>query len=240
MSLTYATLVSTIANLMATSETDSNFLQIFPSAIDYAEDRIYREGDFLAMRVTDTSNVTANARNYTLPTTFGKFQSVDQINIFTPVSTTTTRNPVLPASLDLINMLWQSDTAAASTTIPTYFAVNSQSSTGNTVVTFGSPPGAAFTAEVVGDVQPAAISVSNTTTYLSTFLPDVLVAAIMIFMTGFQKNFGSQADDPKMSQSWEQQYTTLMNSANLVEMRKKFQSQGWTSKQPAPIAATPR
>lgn len=240
MSLTYTTYQATIANLMATQVTAAGFVQIFPSAIDYAEDRIYREGDFLNMQVTDTGTLTANNRNFTLPTNFGKFLVVDQINVFTPVSSTTTRNPVTPSSFEIINAFWPSDTSPSATTVPTLFAMNQQSQTGDTVVVFGPSPGAAFNVEVQGSVQPTAISVSNPTTFLSTFLPDVLIAATMIFMSGYQKNFGAQSDNPQMSVSWESQYRSLMDSANLIEARKTFQSSGWTSKQPAPLAAGAR
>lgn len=240
MSLTYTTYQATIANLMATQVTAAGFVQIFPSAADYANNRIYREGDFLDMQVVDTGTVTANNRDFTLPSTFGKFLVVDQVNIFTPQGTTTTRNPVTPASLDLVNALWQSNTAASASTIPQWFAMNDQQAGGDIVITFGPPPGANFTAEVIGSIMPAVISVSNPTTFLSTFMPEILIAATMVFMSGFQKNFGAQADDPKMAMSWETQYKTLMESANLVEARKTFQSQGWTSKQPAPLAANPR
>jgi hypothetical protein len=240
MSLTYTTYVATIANLMATSTSNTQFVQIFPAAADYANNRIYREGDFLDMQVTDTGTLTANNRNFTLPATFGKWLVVEQINVFTPASSTTTRNPVIPASLDLINALWQSDTAASADTVPQWFAMNQQETDGDIIITFGPPPGAAFTAEVIGSVLPNVISASNTTTFLSTFMPDILIAATMIFMSGYQKNFSAQADDPKMAMSWETQYKSLMAGADLVEARKLFQSQGWTAKQPAPQAAAPR
>ena len=240
MALNYTTYVATIAELTANAASNPNFQQILPSAIDYAEGRIYREGDFLNMELTDTGTVTANQRNFVLPSTFGKFLVVDQINIFTPVGTATTRNPVIPASLETINAFWPSNAAPSATTVPTLFAVNHQSQTGDTTVTFGPSPGAGFTAEVIGSVQPTALSESNPTTFLSTFLPDLLIAASMVFMTGWMKNFGAQSDDPKQAISWESQYRTLMESAQLVEARKTFQSQGWTSKQPAPLAASAR
>lgn len=235
MALTYAQFNTTVANLLSIDESFAPYVQILPMAISYAEDRIYREMDLLATRVTDTGNVTANNRNFTLPSNFGKFVVIEQINIFTPVSTTTTRNQVTPVSLDVVNNFWPSDTAPAATSVPVWFAVTRQESDGDTVVTFGPAPGAAFTAEVIGTIQPTALSVSNTTTYLSTFLPDLLIAATMVFMAGFQKNFGSQADDPKMAMSWETQYQTLFKSAFLVEGRKKFSADTWTSKQPEPV-----
>ncbi len=236
MSLTYSTYVTTIANMLVTVETETDFVQILPSGIDYAEQRMYRELDLLATVVRDTSaTVTANSRNFTLPQTNGRFVDVNGINIFSPVSTTTTRNQVVPVSRDFLDLTWPSDTAASATTVPQYFAMI----TDQTVI-FGPPPGAAFTAEVIGTIRPSPLSVTNTTTFLTLYLPDLFIAASMVFFKGWQANFGAQSDDPRTAQSWESQYQTLFASANVEEMRRKFSSVGWTSEQPAPLAATPR
>lgn len=234
--MNYTDYVATIANLMATDATNTNFLQIFPSAQFYAEDRIYRELDPLAAQVVDTGAVSANVRNFTLPSNLGKFVVIRGINIFTPVSTTTTRNPVTPASLDYINVAWPSETSPSVTTVPTNFAVLQQESDGDTVITFGPSPGAAFNVEVIGMIQPAALSDANPTNYLSIKLPDLLVAATMIYMSAYQKNFGAQSDDPRQAQSWEDQYTKLFASAAMVEGRKKFSAVSWTSESPQPVS----
>lgn len=225
MSYTYTTYVAALADLMATATTDADFTTILPSIIDYAEQRLYRELDLLSTRVADTGTLTANTRNFTLPSNIGRFVITEGINIYTPVGTTTTRNPVIPVSLDWINWSWQTNTAASATTIPQFFAMLTDQ-----VVVFGPPPGAAFTAEVVGTVRPAALSSSTTTTYLTLYLPDLFMAASMIFASGFQKNFGAQSDDPKMSASWSSQYDQLLVSANAENERQRYGAASWTSK----------
>ncbi len=50
MPITYTSYKTTIANLMVIPETDANFLQILPSIIDYAEERIYRDLDLLSVK----------------------------------------------------------------------------------------------------------------------------------------------------------------------------------------------
>lgn len=236
MALTYSTYVTTIANMLVMDAADADFLQILPSGIDYAEQRMYRELDLLATVVRDSSsNVSANSRNFTLPQAQGRFVDVNGINIYTPVGTTTTRNQLTPVSRDVLDMIWPSDTAAAVTTVPQMFAMISDQT-----VIFGPPPGAAFTAEVIGTIRPTPLSSGNPTTYLVLYLPDIFVAATMVFMAGWQKNFGAQADDVRSAQSWETQYKELFASANIEEMRRKFASQGWTSEQPAPLAAIAR
>jgi len=66
------------------------------------------------------------------------------------------------------------------------------------------------------------------------------MAASMVFGSGFMRDFGSQTDDPQQSGSWETQYQALLRSADVEELRKKYQSQGWTSAKPSQIATPPR
>ena len=62
----------------------------------------------------------------------------------------------------------------------------------------------------------------------------------MVFVSGYMRDFGSQADNQQMSVSWEQQYQTLFKSASVEQARAKFESEAWTSQQPSPIATPPR
>ena len=71
-------------------------------------------------------------------------------------------------------------------------------------------------------------------------MPDLFIAASMVFANGYMKNFSAMADDPQAPVTWEKHYQTLKQSAMEEEFRKKFGSQGWTSKQPNPIATPPR
>lgn len=218
------------------SSADLNFQAILPSCIDYAEQRIYRELDLLTTVVRDSSaTVTANSRNFTLPSSLGRFVTTQGINIYTPVGSTTTRNFLIPTTRDFIDVAWPSDTAASATTVPAYYAMI----TDQTVI-FGPPPGDAFTAEVIGTIRPAALASDNATTFLSQYLPDLFFAASMVFMSGFMRNFGAQSDDPKMAVSWEAQYQLLKASALTENLRAKYQSSAWTSQAPSSIAQPPR
>ena len=77
-------------------------------------------------------------------------------------------------------------------------------------------------------------------TYISLYLPDLLVAAMMIFMSGFMRAFGAQSDDPAQATSWESEYTKLFASANVFEQRKRYASGAWGSLSPTPIATPTR
>lgn len=216
--------------------TDADFVGILPSIIDYAEQRIYRELDLLSTVVRDqSSTLTTNSRNFTLPSGQGRFVTTQGVNVFTPVGTTTTRNQLTPQTRDYIDAAWPSETAASASTVPSSFAMI----TDQTIIV-GSPPGAGFTVEIIGTIRPAPLSVSNPNTFLTDYLPDLFMAASIVFGSGYQKNFGAQADDPKMAVSWETQYQSLKASAMVEELRKKWQSVAWSSQSPSPVATPTR
>jgi hypothetical protein len=221
MSLTYASYVTAIQTLMPTTSADMDFATILPDAIDYGEQRLYRELDLLSTVNRDTSGaVTANSRTFTLPQSIGLFVVVDGINVITPVGASVSngaRNPLIPTSRSHIDFVWPSETAASAATVPSLWApVTDQT------ILIGPAPGAAFSVEVIGTIRPAPISASHTTTFLSLNIPDLFIAATMIFISGYMKNYGAQADDPKQAVSWESQYDKLFASANAEELRRKF------------------
>lgn len=233
MSLTYATYGNTLVAMMAGSAADADYQTVLPSIIDYSEQRIYRELDLISTVTRDTSaSLTANSRNFTLPTANGRFVVVSGLNL---LSAGVRVAQLDPASLDYLDASWPSETAASASTVPQYFAML----TDQTVVV-GPPPGSIFNVEVIGTIRPAPLSNSNQTTFLTLYLPDLFLAASMIFAAGYQKNFGASADDPKMAQSWEAQYQNLKASADAEEARKKFAGASWTSKRLEPTAQPQR
>lgn len=236
MSLNYTTYVTAISTLTEIPSSNTDFTTIFPDCIDYAEQRIYRELDLLNTVVRDSSaTLTPNSRNFSLPTSIGIFLVVNGINIITPAGTVPasgTRNPLTPTSRDFLDLAWPSVTGA---TLPTKYAMITQGE-----IVLGPWPDAAYVVEVIGTQRPLPISSTNPTTQLSLYFPDILVAASMIFMSGYMRNFGSQADDPKMAQSWENQYQTLMGSATAEEFRKRIMGSSWTPLTQGPAAAPAR
>lgn len=219
--------------MMAGSAADADYQTVLPSIIDYSEQRIYRELDLISTVTRDTSaSLTANSRNFTLPTANGRFVVVSGLNL---LSAGVRVAQLDPASLDYLDASWPSETAASASTVPQYFAML----TDQTVVV-GPPPGSIFNVEVIGTIRPAPLSNSNQTTFLTLYLPDLFLAASMIFAAGYQKNFGASADDPRQAQSWEAQYQLLKASADAEEARKKFAGASWTSKRLEPTAQPQR
>jgi hypothetical protein len=237
MSLTYSSFVTSIANLMAIPSSDGNLATVLPNIIDDAEQRLYRELDLINTVVRDSSTSFSTAtRTFNLPSSLGTFVVVEDFNVITPAGQTNpelgTRNPLVPASKEMLDFLFPSSTASA---VPSYFAMVSQST-----VVVGPFPDQAYQVEVVGTIRPPALSSSVATTLLSVYFPDVFIAASMVFAAGYMKNFGVMADDPKMGVSWESHLGALMASAQVEENRKKFAGPGWSPKQPAPLATPPR
>lgn len=237
MSLNYTTLVSQLANMMPISSADANFLTMVPGAIDYAEQRIYRELDLLQTQVTDATTLTSSGnRNFTLPTGLGTFITADSISVITPAGTLSSigfRQPLQPVSPEYIDIVYPS--ASQSTGQPKVYGMRS-----NTLVILGPSPDKAYYVEVIGIQRPSALSSGNSSTPLTQYVPDLFFAAAMIFAAGYMRDFGQQSDNPQMSQSWEQQYQRLFQSAQVEQARAKFHSEGWTSEQPSPVATPPR
>jgi hypothetical protein len=89
-------------------------------------------------------------------------------------------------------------------------------------------------AEVVGIQRPAPLSAMNSSTILTQYIPDVFIAASMIFGGGYMRDYGSMYV-PESASFWDGQYKELIQSAQVEQFRAKYQSQGWTSNQPSPL-----
>ena len=237
MSLDYPTYVSQISNLMVIGSTDANFQTMLPGMITYAEQRIYRELDLLYTQTTDaTTQVSSGNRNFSLPTSVGTFITVDNLNIITPAGTQSSagsRVPLMPVDRSFIDLVYPSGQTVTNT--PEYYAMAS-----NTQVIFGPSPDGAYYAEVVGIQRPTMLSSNNSSTILTQYVPDLFVAASMVFGMGYMRDFGGQTDNPQAGQSWENQYQMLFKSAAVEQARAKFESEGWTSEQPSPVATPSR
>lgn len=214
---TYATFVTALeveTNIPLTGvDANAGFVAILPTIIDQAEQQIYRELDLLATIVRDTSGMTtANTRNFTLPSALGRFVVLESINIISNDQ----RYPLTKISREVMDNIWPSD--AGNGSLPAKWApVTDQ------IIMFGPAPSAVLTVECIGTIRPTPLSASNTTTFLSQYLPDLFLAAAMVNASGYMRDYGAQADDPKFATSWGQRYAELLPSAKNEEMRRKFQ-----------------
>src|ERR1035437_675547 len=228
MAYTYAQYVTELAILAGYDPADPNFNSNIPSCLDYAQDRIGRELNLL----------NSVSTNYSLTTTGGSrlvsliginVNVLENINIVTPVGAVTpdsgARNPLV-----IQNKAWLDWTFGSSlnSSIPQYFALLDDKT-----ILLGPWPDHNYMVEVVGTYRQPSLSATNTTTWVSTYLPDLLMAASMIQLSGFKMNFGAMSDDPQQAQSWEKHYLSLRDSAAAEDARRKFYATGWTSDMPS-------
>lgn len=240
MSLTYNSVTASVANFLVIPITDANFVAAIPNIIDDAEQRSYRDLDLQNTIFRDSSvALVAGNRNFTEAANVGgngPFLITQEMNVITPGGTTNpdlgTRNPLLPSTKEILDFLYPS---SAGSGVPQYFAPINQNS-----FIVGPWPDAAYTIEVVGTQRPTPLSASNQTTLLSTYFPDIFLAACLAMGYGYMKDYGAATDDPQSGMSWEKKYQMQLKSAIAEEARKKFQAQGWSGMSTGPEATPPR
>ncbi len=208
---------------------------LIPQMLNYAELRIQRDMDLLPLQVTKT---------FTLPSG----QSVLGLSVDDFVTVQT----ILAAGVPLVNTSKEfiQNVAGPTATMgpPAYFAMlGGDAATGGSVsnnILFGPPSDLSYALSIVGTIRAPSLNQFNTapqagsaTTFISTYLPDLLLQASMIYIAEFQRNFSKISDDPAMAMTYEQQYQLLLASAVKEEFRKKFQESAWTSMS-TPVAAT--
>lgn len=185
----------------------------------------------LSTRLSDPSVVlTPSSRNATCPSTIN---IVEGISLLTPIGSVppnATRTVLERAALDFIDFAYGAIETTTGT--PIYFAMKS-----DTNIVLAPTPASAWHIEVTGTAQPDAMSFTNQTTYLGNNYSDLLIAGCMIFLTGWQKDFGTQSDNPQQAVSWESQYEILFKSAQEEVQRQKSQDPGWSPFAPTPLAA---
>ena len=221
MAYAYNSLVAALQTAGVIQPTDANWLSIIPTVLDQAEQRIYRDLDLLSAIVRDSSaSLSANSRDFILPQTLGYFMTVKGMSVVV----NGIRQPLRPVSIHYIDATWPSETPASTPSIPQYFAPLSDQ---NFVV--GPSPSSNYGMEVIGTIRPTPLSAINPTTFLTAHLSDLLFAASMSAVAGYQRDYGAQTDDPRSAVSWEQQYAQRLASASKEEAKRKFQSGDWVS-----------
>ncbi|HEX3587800.1 MAG TPA: hypothetical protein VH024_17505 [Candidatus Angelobacter sp.] len=236
---TYRTaLVTQIPSLV----TDPNFQTILPACIDYAELSILRDLDFLVLHGPfSLGNTIISSATLPLPTNCIVLETLGYVQQGTvsPLPA-----PITPVSREFITAAFYGAIPGK----PRYFAVigaasGSAALTGWTPalqVLLGPTPDNTYAISGYGTVRPDPLSSSNVQTFISFYLPDLFWAASMIFLAGYNRNFGAQSDDPRQAISWESEYQRLLKGASVEEARRKYQAQAWTAQQPSAVATPPR
>jgi len=230
--LTYSSYVTQIATMAVINSYDLNdptdpFTIIIPQMINYAELRMQRDIDFLNTVNTATYTGTAGNNTVSLGSTY-PFVTVQNIAVLDP--TTGYVNQLMPVTKE---WMWNVYPVGSSQALPQYFAPFDDN-----LFLLGPVPNQAYTYSVTGTSRFPTLTSSNSTTFISQYLPDVFIMASMIYISAYQRNFGKAVDDPAMAVTYESQYQALLKGAITEEFRKKFEASGWSSMSP-PVVATP-
>ncbi len=247
--LTYNGYVSQIATLAVVNTTtssgvvvgvDAEFNTLIPQMLNYAELRIQRDVDLLPSQTSN--NYVLNLNSNLLQVPVDDFVTIQTVGLINGTATI----PLLPVTKEYLQNMFNDSSYTAQ---PVYFAMYggdlaSGGSTSNNII-FGPYSNSTYSILVTGTQRLpslykfATTALANTsTTFISTYLPDLLIQASMIYISQFQRNFGPAANDPNMGPTYELQYQNLLKSAFVEEARKKFQASAWSSMSPA-MAATP-
>ena len=236
------TVVQTVTSAGVVAGVDPDFNAVLPQAINYAELRIQRDLDFLQSLVSNAT-YSLTAGNNLLTMDVNSFITVQTMRFVTG----TKEIPLLPVSAIYIQNCYNDSTVTGP---PQFFAPygGDPATTGATsqLWMFGPYPDQSYPLRIRGTARMISLNTFNTDpaastsyTFISAYLPDLMLMAAMIYISGYSRNFGRQSDDPAMAVSYESQYGALLKGAMVEEARRRFQAGGWTSMAPPTPAATP-
>lgn len=215
MSYTYPSFVAALSVETNIPTTNAGFIAILPTIIGQAEGMIYREPslNFLSSEVVDdTGFTTPNSQQFTLPRFFVVLEQVNLVQ-------GNERIPLEKLKREWFQSVYTRRISLSAADMPSKWAPLTDQ-----IILLGQTPGGTTQIECVGQGVPASLTADNPTTWLWTNLGDLAFAAAMIFASGYMRNFGSQADDPKMATSWKGVYDGLLPGASSQEMQRKHQA----------------
>lgn len=245
----YGNFITSLGELMAgvpvvdaTSATpfqDDDANAILPAIIADAEGMMYRDPDldFMLQRTT-ISGTSTNAGVRTLPIP-SQLLVAEQVALYTPAGSPAesgTRVNLSRVDLSWINAVY-SDTGY--TAAPVYGTAYYAIFDGLNIV-IAPTPDDSYAAEFYGLVTQAPLSATNPDTILTTYYPDVFLAAACILMSAYQKNFSEISDGPQQGISWQTHYNDLKKGAAFQSARSKFLGAGATAFPPAQVVQTTR
>jgi hypothetical protein len=219
------------------------FTALIPMMLNYAEQRIQRDMELLNTQVMRGPYALVIGSNQL---------SVPPSDLLTVqdvlVSIAGTPTPMHPVSKAYLLTVWPSTSTPGP---PKVMALEggdlaTQGLT-STIILLGPPPDAPYQVNCIGESRaPTLAGFANTaqagtnSTWIATWLPDLLVMACMIYVSAYQRDFGRQSDDPQMAQSYEGQYQTLLGAANKQEFQRRWEADAWSAAAKSPVATPVR
>ena len=236
---------TTVAGVVTPS--DAFFLALIPQMLNYAELRIQRDVDLLALE-TSNQNYTTSIGVNIIPVSQDDFITIQTIAYVSGSQTL----QVLPVSKNFIQNVYPD---SSFTGPPAFWAVYGGDQTtsaggeypANQNILFGPAPNLAYPLVLTGTTRIPSLNTYATTgpaatntTFISTYLPDLLIIASMVYLSGAQRNFGRASDDPQMAVTYESQYQALLAGAKSENYRARWQAAAWSSASQPPAATAAR
>ena len=225
---TYSELVTQIREY---TETDSNVFTtvIVNDFIEHAELRIFRDVDLDVFRKYQTASLTSGDAFVGMPgATPSSFSFIRSVNIFSPSGSLGGLTDNERRYLEKKDTTFMSEYAPNRTTtgIPKYYA-----NWDNDTIILAPAPNAAYTIELAYNAQETGLSSSNTTTWVSTNAPQLLLYACLIEAFKFLKN-------PNMVAMYTQAYQDVITplAAEQIGRRRREEYKDGVVRLPIPSA----
>lgn len=202
-SYTHTTLTSAIQNW--TEDDSTEFAAVIDDIIGLAELRIYRDIDFDFIRTHATVTGAASDRYLAKPTDFVVDRSLY-------VTAGGTFYPMEAKSVNWIMDYWPT---VASEDQPAYYA-----DWDNDTFLIAPTPDTTYTFTLEYERRPDRLSSSNTTTWLATNAPDLLLFACLVESSAFLQELG-QGPEKGMFEVWELKYQAIATQVRDEEVRKQ-------------------
>jgi hypothetical protein len=221
----------------------ASFNTLIPQAINVAELRIQRDAQLLPLQTSNGYSLTSGNNILSIPVSdFVTVQTVG-VNVDGEVV------PLTPVSKEWLQNVFP---GMGTQGPPGYFAMigGDQATAGltSTNIMLGPVPDSNYPATIFGMIRMPSLNqlsdnstdASTKYTWISEWLPDLLIAAAMVHVTGFQRDFGAmgQVDEGGMGVSWEAVYQGLLKGVQTEEALKRFEGSAWSAMKP-PVTATP-
>lgn len=217
-----------------------------PNMLNYAELRIQRDLDMLATRTNNLYTLTIGVATLSLPV--DDFIVIETLKIKQDVGPVdpAVSGPMVPVSLEYMQNVYGTLSTPGT---PRFFCMygsdfGDNSNTQMNIV-INPIPDYAYQVFVTGIARAPSLYKSASAgpadtayTYISSYYPDLLTMASMIYITMLQRNFGAVGDSPEMGMTYEKQYQALRIGAIQEENRRKQMGSAWSGYS-TPVSATP-
>lgn len=235
------------------------FDALAPRIIERAELMIYRDPDLdlIALRTVDDTQLT-NTGLRVVPQS-QQLVIIETVSLIIPANARPaqgTRIPMVRTDIAFIDMVWPQETLTKAPNqldtwywaLPNMFeAAGSGAESDEDVavpssIVIAPTPDNQYVCEQRGVFRPAPLSATNTTTFLTTYLPDLFLAASVVSGALLERDMGATGaqQDPSLAAHWSAEYERLKGGAMVESARQKARSVDWTVYAPATIAGVQR